>query len=864
MNVASWREQLQAALLAALCAALFLGPALLPGRALVPYPPELHAVEGAVARAGGIADDELHRGTLCMGDKYGQSLAWDRILQDRLRAGEIPRWTKDIAGGAAFVPQMAQVYQPWNVLLLLLPSAQVYGWWFLLHQILFGWLAYRFFRRIDCGHGAGLLGVVAAVLGLWVQCRVHHNVVLTAALSLWPMLSAIHSIARGGGLRAVAGLALWTGLTWMSGFVVISLQLSYLCAGFALLQACGRERGQRLAPLLWSAAGMALGLLLASAHMLPIAFAQAESARPAMDAERFRALALEWDHALSLLWPDLFHWSADWFHRGQTGLVRPPWSTLVAFARPAEVPGFNWVECSFAFGTVPVLAMLLAFGDATRRRLALYFAACALFGLCLTTATPGLTTLAKLLPGLTATDAKRNVFLVAFAGVVVAVLGADRLLRERPRRVLAALAALLVCGAAALVAFGGAGDDDLVRWTARMIAWDSGHPLVAGASADQVEAWMRSVMWPEEAHANLVHLRTTFARASIVAAVGLVALACRGRLRLGLLLATTIAELWHAGRGPVVAIDAARVTTPPAIMQPVLAAAREAPGVRPRLQRLAAPDDRQPSANYMPNLPGFHGLEDLAAYNPLPPRRMAEFFLAIEPDATAASGEGKESVTWGGAGIGYFRRDASLRHPLLDVLGVRFVLASRAVDLPGLVDRTPAGTPAPHRLYERTTCRPRATFVTHTRVLGDRDERLRELARSDRDAGHELILEDANAPTPRGGEPGPATVTIVDHADERIRVHVRTASDGYLRLADPYDPGWIATVDGESVPVYVADHYLRAVYLPAGEHDVEFTFAAPRVVWPQRLTLLALLAIGALWAAGRRAARRQPVSTTMP
>ena len=59
--------------------------ALIPGKALVPYPPELNAVEGAVARANGLSPDELYRGALCMGDKFSQSLAWDRIMQDRMR-----------------------------------------------------------------------------------------------------------------------------------------------------------------------------------------------------------------------------------------------------------------------------------------------------------------------------------------------------------------------------------------------------------------------------------------------------------------------------------------------------------------------------------------------------------------------------------------------------------------------------------------------------------------------------------------------------------------------------------------------------------------------------------------------------------
>ena len=87
------------------------------------------------------------RGNASMGDKYNQSLAWDRILHDSLSAGNIPEWSTDIGGGVPFVPQMAQVWQPWNLLLFLLPSAEVYGWWYFLHLVLCGWLCYLFLRE---------------------------------------------------------------------------------------------------------------------------------------------------------------------------------------------------------------------------------------------------------------------------------------------------------------------------------------------------------------------------------------------------------------------------------------------------------------------------------------------------------------------------------------------------------------------------------------------------------------------------------------------------------------------------------------------------------------------------------------------
>ena len=61
---------------------------------------------------------------------------------------------------------MSQVYQPWNLLLLAVPALGAYGIWFLLHQILFGFFAYRFVRKIGSSHVAGLVAVVSVVLGL--------------------------------------------------------------------------------------------------------------------------------------------------------------------------------------------------------------------------------------------------------------------------------------------------------------------------------------------------------------------------------------------------------------------------------------------------------------------------------------------------------------------------------------------------------------------------------------------------------------------------------------------------------------------------------------------------------------------------
>lgn len=849
-----------------LCATMFLGKALLPGTVLVPFPPQYYDVQAEEAQASGRLDvDEVARGNTCMGDKYGQSLCWDRVLQQHLRQGEIPLWNREIGGGVPFVPQMAQPYQPWNLLLLILPSEQWYGWLVFLHLSLMGSFAYGFARRLGCRHESALFAVVVASLGLWTQCKLHHNVILTAALSLFPMLSAVHDLLRRkASARSIAWLGLWTGLSWLSGFVVVALQACYLASGYALLLGLTNPRGERLRPLLKVGAGFLLGGVLSLAQMIPLLLAMPITSRPPVfDVGAHRLRSLDWDYLLTALWPDLLHWAADRFYVGVDAkvlfAVRPPLSQLVLLHDPNGAHG-NWVECSFAASIPASLAALLAWFDRQRRAVVWLFGGVGVLAFGMATGAQPFFFLARALPGLAVTDVRRQLFFVTAALTVLSAIGADRLLATA--RDWTARGLLLVVGGASSVALAWLllqDDASFAHALGRWIAADATHPLVAGHSAEQVTAWIQREAWPGELANNLAQLRATFARALLVCGVATAALfAQRLPWRAGMLLAAAVLELWHAGRGPVQTVAPERVVTPPVVVQPVLAAGLPN-GVRPRFERLGAPVDNRAASLFLPNLAAYHGLEDGAAYSSLPPLREEEFFLAIEPnvpprrDADGSVHALKTNLVPGGDGVFWFHDPASLQHPLCDLFGIRFVLTDQDVQAANLIDRTVPGT-GRFRLLERTTALPRATFVRQVDLLADKDQRLAALRDPQRDVAHRVVLEDPTAPLPSPGEAPPAQVDIVSHADQRVEVHVATAADGYLRLADAWDAGWRATLDGLPTTIYQADHYLRAVWLPKGDHRVVFTFDGARVVWPGRLSLLALLVLVTL---GTRRAPRE-------
>jgi hypothetical protein len=113
----------------------------------------------------------------------------------------------------------------------------------------------------------------------------------------------------------------------------------------------------------------------------------------------------------------------------------------------------------------------------------------------------------------------------------------------------------------------------------------------------------------------------------------------------------------------------------------------------------------------------------------------------------------------------------------------------------------------------------------------------------------------------------PTGRTIVNHySGDRVRVQVEAAADAWLFLADTFDPGWGAYVDGEARPLYLANSTFRAVAVPAGRHLVEFRYQpvplqrGAVVTLLTGLLVLAVSVLGAVQAArSRRPAARSAV-----
>jgi Bacterial membrane protein YfhO len=156
-------------------------------------------------------------------------------------------------------------------------------------------------------------------------------------------------------------------------------------------------------------------------------------------------------------------------------------------------------------------------------------------------------------------------------------------------------------------------------------------------------------------------------------------------------------------------------------------------------------------------------------------------------------------------------------------------------------DAIPVGRAFIHR---NPTVLPRARLAGHPVYVDNEEESALALTRLGPKLRDELVVEDPTHPLPPDATVS-GTAQIIRDLPEHVVVDTEAAMPAYLVLADTFDPGWSATVDGQPAPIRPAYLAFRAVYLPAGKHEVVFRYR------PAGFALgLALSGCGALLALG--------------
>jgi len=138
-----------------------------------------------------------------------------------------------------------------------------------------------------------------------------------------------------------------------------------------------------------------------------------------------------------------------------------------------------------------------------------------------------------------------------------------------------------------------------------------------------------------------------------------------------------------------------------------------------------------------------------------------------------------------------------------------------------------------------------AWFVEEVRVVPD--------AKAECDAINEIDLHkvavagpefsEFAAAAPKGGK---GEIRFVSYKPDRLEYEYSAAGEATIIFSEIYYPhGWKATIDGKNAEHYRANYILRAMNVPAGKHNIVFTFYPDSV---RKGDIMSMIAIGIMYA----------------
>lgn len=224
-------------------------------------------------------------------------------------------------------------------------------------------------------------------------------------------------------------------------------------------------------------------------------------------------------------------------------------------------------------------------------------------------------------------------------------------------------------------------------------------------------------------------------------------------------------------------------------------------------------------ASYLPNMNMLDGIAMVNNYDPLVPRRYADWMEMVD-------------------GL-----EVRERQDLLDVMGVSMLAWAADEALYGVAFMDVGGGS-------------RGRWVPCARLVPDEGAALEMIARKQVDFEDEVLLEgEANNGMPlrcTGEGMGEAVVVAGGNPNEVVIVSLAEQT-GWVVLGDSLYPGWEARVDGKRAVMQPGDYLFRAVAVPAGEHEVRFVY---RPLWFYAGLVVSVLCV-VVWVVGRRDRERR-------
>jgi len=738
-----------------------------------------------------------------------------RFMAGEFRAGRWPVWNPNNFAGAPFI---WPTYSPFVLIACASRSPVVIAWMHLAVALVAGLGMYVFARRIlkvsfwpaaIGGWAYPLTGFFVLWQGWWLPT--------TVCWLPW-LLLAVHRVVTHFSLRAVAQMALATAVVVVSGQIDIAGQVLLIAGIFGLGSLVIAQRsGIKVKTLTQVAAGLVvawtLGISLTAPYLIPavsyaktgnrmLTRATGNEERPPAGVTALPLLALP-DH----------------FGRSTTG------SLLTVPFQPNNLQ--ESVVGAYAGGVALLVLVWLAFGRKDQRREAYLLAGIGLLGVGWCLDFPGLVDILRL-PGINMMSHNRLTFAAAFAITALMTMGAEQLMQTPARRWRWHWLLVVLPVALAVWCFHHAVrlPESITSELPRMIA------------AGQRVVWLQNA-------ADVLVVQDWYRRHFIVAGI-FCALAAVGagllgrgetgrRISLPLFGGLLLADLlWFAhGRSP---------QADPKYYFPKL----------PALEAIAqAEPGRVLGYGCLPaNLTSLAGLRDIRGYDGVDPKRLLDVLALARSPLTPEVNYATTIMYIPNLGPG--ANDHVTLPPVLDLLGVRYLIM-HGEPRQGVAPRFRS---AGYFVLENTNALPRV-FVpeqVETVPAGTAVQRMNDPAFDPR----KVAYVEGRSAMDHSGCRGQVRIVAESPTQSELEAQMETA--GVVVIADLWDEGWRARVNGVPAEILRADHALRAIKVQPGANRIELDYRPAG--WHRAITIATVAGVVVLGLFLWR--RRNPSASSHP
>jgi hypothetical protein len=226
-------------------------------------------------------------------------------------------------------------------------------------------------------------------------------------------------------------------------------------------------------------------------------------------------------------------------------------------------------------------------------------------------------------------------------------------------------------------------------------------------------------------------------------------------------------------------------------------------------------------------------IRDLRGYDGVDPGRLMNLMtIAADPAIDPTNIPPYALTQWFRPGATFRPPDGVNLSPILDLLNVRYVVF-RGTPPAGI---QPVFKSPDYWVLVNHRALPRVFVPARVELVVEDRERLDSLGSPTFDARQVAYVETpVNLPSACRG-----TAEIVSEIPARVTVGIRMETPGLVVLADLWDRGWHAYLDGKPAPILRANQALRGVVVPAGNATLEFRYEPASLAWGYRLAALAV------------------------